>query len=77
MSEWQPIETAPKDRLDEDFPHVILLCMPPFQKPENKNRRRVYMGCWNNSQKNWTSISGFIGLAGATHWMPLPKPPDE
>lgn len=66
MTEWQPIETAPKDR-------VILLGYEPHWRLEGD--RRVYEGRWNEEQSTWTSVNGFLVHSGASHWMPLPAPP--
>lgn len=69
MSEWQKIETAPKDQ-------VILLGLPMVGNIKEWDRR-VYEGRWNEDQSTWTSVNGFIVLSVATHWMPLPPPPKE
>ena len=70
MTEWQPIETAPKDGA------AILLGLPIVGNLA-ENDRRVYEGRWNGLQKTWTGINGFIVLSVATHWMPLPEPPEQ
>ena len=68
MSEWQPIETAPKDGRSfmvyvakDDFagPH----CFAPVSRTNN--------GRW------WDDSTGdhIDPIRGATHWMPLPAPP--
>lgn len=62
MSEWQPIETAPKDGT------AILVW----------TGRRCTCANWSNRQfKRWNNgwdhdRNGFID---PTHWMPLPEPP--
>jgi len=66
MSEWQPIETAPKDQ-------VILLGFAPHWRLDGS--RRVYEGRWNEEQRTWTSVNGFLVHTGAAYWMPLPAPP--
>ena len=62
-TQWQPIETAPKDgtwvlcKVEEDiyqYESIIVL--------------RYVIGSWGRP-----GISGYR----ATHWMPLPKPPTE
>jgi len=65
---WQPIETAPKDE------SIILLGYTPH--PRLEGSRRVYEGRWNVGQEQFTSTNGFMGHADATHWMPLPPPPE-
>jgi hypothetical protein len=68
MSEWQPIETAPKDgrsfmvyvaKDDLAGPH----CFAPVSRTSN--------GMW------WDDSTGdrIEPIRGATHWMPLPAPP--
>jgi hypothetical protein len=87
MSEWQPIETAPKDGT------IILLAddhtvAAGFYWAGNK---RQYTGfqdliddpkfCWlvldsdvNREPLNAYKSGGFNGI---THWMPLPSPPND
>ena len=67
MNEWQPIETAPREG-------VILLGYAPFWRMEGT--RRVYEGRWNEEQQTFTSVNGFLIHDAATHWMPLPSPPE-
>lgn len=66
MTEWQPIETAPKNGKS------ILVC--------EKGRPGVDMvswqggqkrGCWHTEDRLATYGHGFF-----THWMPLPDPLD-
>lgn len=82
MSEWQPIETVPRDR-------YVLLFSP--HAPDWDGNMEV--GRWFGDEENgcfWspggpnggTELSGenaTIGHYGNdfTHWMPLPKPPVE
>lgn len=70
MSEWQPIETAPVDG------SLVLL--------SNAIAAEVFPGClqWASSNRGARFIetiavdpNGF-GRAKATHWMPLPSPPE-
>lgn len=67
MMEWQPIDTAPKDR--------IMLLALPIAGNLREGDRRVYEGRWNELQQTFTSVNGFILLTGATHWMLMPAPP--
>ena len=73
MSEWQPIETAPKDV-------VALFWVRPGTAEDgewfadtsgkpilSKGPARIFMG----QRNTWSS------LTVATHWMPLPPPPKE
>ena len=72
MSEWQPIETAPKDGEE-----VLLWLGAPWC--------RVEKALWFNPWKAWvTEAPGDgadterygIGSLVPTHWMPLPQPPE-
>lgn len=67
MSDWQPIETAPKDGT------VILLGDNRYAKPA------YLMAEWDRDYEYWmtkTSSRGhFQFWRDATHWMPLPEPP--
>ena len=65
MTEWQPIETAPKD-LDD-----ILLC-------SRGTWYTVRVGYWDNWIKpngGWHVTDQPPGNWKPTHWMPLPSPP--
>ena len=78
MSEWQPIETAPKDGT------WILLCAPPEE--HCRDAWQMCVATWErlgyNSGPQWAyganhEHSFRDGVYGATHWMPLPKPPGD
>lgn len=66
MSEWQPIETAPRDgdtrflgcdASEQYWPHVYF-----------------YAG-WEDENKPVWSMAGEYFTNDLTHWMPLPEPP--
>jgi hypothetical protein len=66
MSEWQPIETAPKDGRD-----VLLGWI---------SAKHVLIGRWGNhggrySTDGWRDREGFALSDGPDVWMPLPEPP--
>lgn len=80
MSEWQPIDTAPKDGT------TVLL----FRRLDPWNV--IGYGRWISTKwrlkdgttpiEGWLSYGfddppGNLGLGGPTHWMPLPEPPKE
>jgi hypothetical protein len=80
MSEWQTIETAPKDCTDGIGPTVLLT----FVRPETVGKhtmpeRPVVTGYWLGAQQRWSFAWGFIRTPSPepTHWMPLPAPPGE
>jgi len=60
MSEWQPIETAPKDG-------TIIIVSAPAVGAARWSRFRDIEGYWE-----W--FSG--GTCDPDYWMPLPSPPD-
>jgi hypothetical protein len=76
MTEWQPIETVPKDGT------IVLFwpdfyaedSRPPSQRKEQKNRY-VAMGWTSGSGDYWSPEMKLLG--DPTHWMPLPAPPNE
>lgn len=74
MSEWQPIETAPKDGLGFG---PMLLCghvdsrWIRFGRWDPMGRRWLYSG--TNERSQWSMKEG----DAPTHWMPLPSPPTE
>ena len=65
MSEWQPIETAPKDRRSR------LVWVPGNQC--------IYCVSWgdHDERPGWYVFGGGWRsmVQEATHWMPLPEPP--
>ena len=82
MSEWQPIETAPKDGT-----HVMLsrgdrVTLGNWESvistsPEY-HANGTYLGQFEdgNSWEGWMSWDGgFCEETPPTHWMPLPEPP--
>lgn len=87
MSEWQPIETAPKDE-------VVMVYSPP-QQGDWPNSLRICFDhidsgiaddYWYNHGEHYEHYccvalpEGSIGpkeKAPYTHWMPLPDPPNS
>ena len=73
MSQWQPIETVPRDGRQVLFwtPNGGIHIAPAVPQPDRGHLRRlnrdVYIetGEWPNAGWN------------PTHWMPLPAPPTE
>lgn len=60
MSEWQPIETGPKDGTE------VLVYVPRRLGP-------LYAAASNPTGGQWWSRN--LGDLKPTHWMPLPAPP--
>ena len=79
MSNWQPIETAPRDGTwfvicRAGTPGYEVGCFDPLMFPqyveaENGLYRKVVQKVYD-----WT---GFNNFHRATHWMPLPEIPTE
>jgi Protein of unknown function (DUF551) len=63
MSEWQPIETAPKDE------NLLMACLHDDKKPNLGWHIEV---CSINSYEPLDDQYSNC----FTHWMPLPKPPE-
>ena len=63
MSEWQPIETAPKD--------TGILVGP--------TKRMGICVAMNDSRDGWVTetCSEWVGIYEPTDWMPLPPPPTK
>jgi len=59
-SQWQPIETAPKDGTE------VLVYVPRRLGPIYAEARNVTGNQW------WGRV---LGNLRPTHWMPLPEPP--
>ena len=67
MSEWMPIETAPKDGTPID------IWIPSIGGQRLTNMRRVELS--KNNVFYDPVESGLCAVRDATHWMPLPPPP--
>lgn len=69
MAEWQSIETAPRDGTP------VLLFLPDGNRGLSGCKVGEWWGCW------WTNGGpnagrDMDGWDSATHWMPLPEPPE-
>jgi hypothetical protein len=63
MTEWQQIETAPRD----GTPIILYV-------PVNRPGMRVLAA--RAGDYEWWILSGSVVLGKPTHWMPLPNPPE-
>jgi hypothetical protein len=78
MTEWQPIETAPKDGT-----RVILGFFRPnvFETLDQKPQAGIVLGRYVRGDvpplcaSAWQTESGQGFQWEPTHWMPLPEPP--
>lgn len=73
MSEWQPIDTAPKDGTEIDLWCEDVM-ETGFRVIEAKWNRRF--GTWEVSDEPLHVAIGNEGVH-ATHWMRPPKPPEQ
>jgi hypothetical protein len=66
MTDWQPIETAPKDGT-----HILAYWPPIFERTDNAAQVETWFNgsIWENS---WDQEFGDMC---PSHWMPLPPPP--
>ena len=64
--QWQPIETAPRDGTP------LLICCIKASKYTNVKSGFMAVNRW---EKFWGSFNP--KYFPATHWMPLPKPPED
>ncbi len=73
MSEWQPIETAPRDGTK-----VILyirslgINMGSYDVYETRRNGKV-----GYHSEGWRADISFVGDIKPLYWMPLPEPPAE
>jgi len=74
MSEWQPIETAPKDGTP------VLVCGGTATLPcewENIPIQEATIACFHNRQWNGdVTTDGNCWRLNPDYWMPLPTPPE-
>ena len=69
-TEWQPIETAPKDG-------TIILLSFYYLNGVHPNKSFVAMTEWEKAINGYKILSNLEkdGTLKISHWMPLPKPP--
>ena len=67
MSDWRPIETAPKDGTE-----VRLLCPGGEDRGHYDDYNGRFPGEWSIPGE-WSTRHGH---GEPTHWMPLPEPPE-
>lgn len=75
MSEWQPIETAPKDGTrvlvfspDAREPQIFVAWLGSFILPGTKGEEdEGWIDAWSDDLVD----------AWPTHWQPLPAPPEQ
>lgn len=60
MSEWQPIETAPKDG------EIVLGYWHNGEMHTGQMRKGEWLPAWDNQDHDWNIPA---------YWMPLPEPP--
>lgn len=71
MSEWQPIETAPRDQyvllFGRQLPHDMLRVEGDL----------ILAGYWSDLDEAWCCIGSLWNgpFYKPTHWRPLPEPP--
>ena len=71
MSEWQPIETAPKDRMILGY-----IPDPPEWSSIYGHVRVILADEFDGRLVEWTHFAGDdTTTVVPTHWMPLPEPP--
>lgn len=72
MSQWQPIETAPKDET------AVFLwgCIEgsPYSRP-HIGIDDLVQAYWDEKAQAWRAIDYEGWVPAPTHWMPLPAPP--
>lgn len=71
MSEWQPIETAPKDK-------NVLMAWRPVDAEKRPWHVEVVIACVSSYYEGsiWTG-GMYQPVSHVSHWMPLPEPPKE
>lgn len=83
MSEWKPIETAPRDgtwfmicNAEDDFDSYEIGCYDPYYC---WSYVEVGDGLYRHVREDEPAYEwrGFNNMHRATHWMPLPEPPNS
>lgn len=75
MTEWQPIETAPKDGT------LILGFSAQYRTPKlSQDRATIFWDADNVLGAGvgwWGKLPNGLVMTNPTHWMPLPNPPQS
>lgn len=74
MTDWQPIETAPKDGT-----HVLLFWRGGHQISHWRHTQHFQNGRISYDNAGWADPYGSLGResSGPSHWMPLPDKPTQ
>ena len=79
MSDWQPIETAPRDGTwflicasEDGVESYEIGCYDPMMSPEYIE---VDGGLYRKEMKSGYEWRGFNNFHRATHWTSIPEPP--
>ena len=67
MTEWQPIETAPKDG------SLIL----GLEKDSDFDRPILWVVFWNQERRKWEEFYDPFYDPDPKHWIPIPDLPEE
>ena len=73
MTDWQTIESAPKDG-------TYFLAIELFQRVDDDYSEEVYPDDYQVvrwSKKGWVSFGLILSSFEPTHWQPLPPPPKK
>jgi hypothetical protein len=62
MNQWQPIETAPRDK------HVL---------GYDPHLKRPFIMVYHMGEEKFIDINSVFGDETPTHWMPLPEVPKD
>ena len=73
MPEWQPIETAPTDLTTVLLWDRFGCCNIAY----HRNGEWIALNNGGEVYEEDARGSEFAKVDGATHWMPLPEPPNE
>ena len=65
---WQPIETAPRDG-------SLMLGFMDYEKEEGDDYEFYSVIRWESGH-GWVQETVYMDYFRATHWMPLPEPPE-
>lgn len=74
MSEWKPIETAPKDGTQ-----ILLGYFPEPIYEGASTHESQEVAFWHGIHQKWCGrvLLNAEGSFSPTHWMPLPEPPAQ